>query len=38
LRNDQKVEFKEGDDSVSFEIQIPKEVNRRYRAVYSKYY
>jgi Arrestin (or S-antigen), N-terminal domain len=35
---EQKVEFKEGDNSVLFEIQIPKEVNRSYRAVYSKYY
>jgi hypothetical protein len=34
---DQRVEFKEG-DGVPFEIQIPKEVKRSYRAVYSKYY
>jgi hypothetical protein len=33
-----RVEFKEGDNSVSFEIKIPKEVNRSNRAVYSKYY
>jgi hypothetical protein len=35
---EQKVDFKVGDSSVPFEIQIPKEVNRSYRAVYSKYY
>lgn len=34
---DQRVQFKEG-DSVPFEIQIPEEVKRSYRAVYSKYY
>jgi hypothetical protein len=35
---EQKVEFKEADNSVPFEIQIPKEVNRSYIAVDSKYY
>jgi hypothetical protein len=36
----QKVEFNEGEDSNSapFEIHIPKEVKRSYKAVYSKYY
>ena len=35
--DERNVEFKEG-DSVPFEIQIPKEVNRSYKAVHSKYY
>ena len=35
----QKVEFNEEDsNSAPFEIQIPKEVKRSYKAVYSKYY
>jgi hypothetical protein len=36
----QKVEFNGVEDSNSapFEIQIPKEVKRSYKAVYSKYY
>jgi hypothetical protein len=34
----QKVGFYEDSNSAPFEIHIPKEVKRRYKAVYSKYY
>jgi len=34
----QKVDFNEDSNIAPFEIQIPKEVKRSYKAVYSKYY